>query len=208
MDLGLKDLKAIVTGGTRGIGMAIVDRLVGEGAEVAFCARDTQGVETRVAALRKTGAKVHGAAVDVSDGDSLKIWMDETTKTMGGLDIVIPNVSGMGNIVGDEGWRRGFDLDIMGTVHTVDAALPHLEKSSAPAIVVIATTAALEVFGGVRPYAAVKAALINYTSSLASVHAGQGIRANTVSPGTIYFEDGVWGQRKREAPDIFKWALE
>lgn len=208
MDLGLKDLKAIVTGGTRGIGMAIVDRLVGEGAEVAFCARDTQGVETRVAALRKTGAKVHGAAVDVSDGDSLKTWMDETTKTMGGLDIVIPNVSGMGNIVGDEGWRRGFDLDIMGTVHTVDAALPHLEKSSAPAIVVIATTAALEVFGGVRPYAAVKAALINYTSSLASVHAGQGIRANTVSPGTIYFEDGVWGQRKREAPDIFKWALE
>ena len=197
-----------MTGGTRGIGMAIVDRLVGEGAEVAFCARDTQGVETRVAALRKTGAKVHGAAVDVSDGDSLKTWMDETTKTMGGLDIVIPNVSGMGNIVGDEGWRRGFDLDIMGTVHTVDAALPHLEKSSAPAIVVIATTAALEVFGGVRPYAAVKAALINYTSSLASVHAGEGIRANTVSPGTIYFEDGVWGQRKREAPDIFKWALE
>ena len=208
MDLGLKDLRAIVTGGTRGIGMAIVDRLVAEGAEVAFCARDAGVVQQRVAELRKTGARVHGAAVDVSEGDALKTWLNEVAETMGSLDIVIPNVSGMGNIVGDEGWRRGFDLDIMGTVHTVDAALPHLEKSAAPAIVVIATTAALEVFGGVRPYAAVKAALINYTSSLASVHAGQGIRANTVSPGTIYFEDGVWGQRKREAPDIFKWALE
>ena len=73
---------------------------------------------------------------------------------------------------------------------------------------VIATTAALEAFGGVRPYAAVKAALINYTSNLATAHAGRGIRANTVSPGTIYFEDGVWGQREREAPDVFKWALE
>ena len=208
MDLGLKDLKAIVTGGTRGIGMAIVDRLVAEGAEVAFCARNAEVVKARVAELGKTGAKVHGAAVDVSEGDSLKTWLDEAAQAMGGLDIVIPNVSGMGNTLGDEGWRRGFDFDIMGTVHTVDAALPYLEKSEAPAIVVISTTAALEAFGGVRPYAAVKAALINYTSNIATAHAGQGIRANTVSPGTIYFADGVWGQREREAPDVFKWALD
>ncbi len=208
MDLGLKSLKAIVTGGTRGIGMAIVNRLVEEGVQVAFCARDANAVKSRVAELNQAGAKAHGRAVDVSHGESLKTWVDEAAQSMGGLDILIPNASALGGTLGDEGWRRGFDIDIMGTVHAVDAALPHLEKSETPAIVVIATTAALEAFGGVRPYAAVKAALINYTSNLATAHAERGIRANTVSPGTIYFEDGVWGQREREAPDVFKWALE
>ena len=207
MDLGLNGLKAVVTGGTRGIGLAIVERLAGEGAEVAFCARDADTVEARVAALRNAGARAHGGAVDVADGESLKSWVDTVAGSMGGLDILIPNVSAMGGTLGDEGWRRGFDIDIMGTVHAVDAALAYLEKSAAASIVVIATTAALEAFGGVRPYAAVKAALINYISTLATVQAERGIRANTVSPGTIFFEDGVWGQRKREAPEVFDWAL-
>ena len=207
MDLGLKGLKAVVTGGTRGIGLAIVERLAKEGAEVAFCARDAKAVETRVAALNDAGGKVHGGGVDVSDGASLMRWVDQMADTMGGLDILIPNASALGGTLGDEGWRRGFDVDIMGTVHAIDAALAHLEKSENAAIVVIATTAAVEFFGGVRPYAAVKAALITYVSNLATERAGQGIRCNTVSPGTIYFEDGVWGQREREAPEIFKWAL-
>ena len=207
MDLGLKGLRAIVTGGTRGIGLAIVQRLIDEGVEVAFCARGAQGVETQLAALNQNGPKAHGSVVDVADGEALTRWVNEAAERMGGVDILIPNVSALGGITGDEGWRRGFDIDIMGTVHAVDAALPLLEKSSAGAIVVIATPAAVEAFGGVRPYASVKAALINYVSMLATEHAGRGVRANTVCPGTIYFEDGVWGQRKREVPDVYQWAL-
>ena len=206
MDLGLDGLKALVTGGTRGIGRAIVERLVAEGAEVALCARDAAAVSALVDGLG--GGRAHGAAVDVADGDALKAWVEEAAQAMGGLDIVIPNVSALGGALGEEGWRRGFDIDIMGTVRTIDAAMPWLEKSAAAAIVVISSTAALEEFFGVRPYASVKAALVNHTSILASNLAPKGIRANTVSPGTIYFKDGVWGQREREAPDVFRIALE
>ncbi len=206
MDLGLDGLKALVTGGTRGIGRAIVERLAAEGAEVAFCARDPVAVSALVDGLG-TG-RAHGATVDVADGDALKAWVEEAAQAMGGLDIVIPNVSAMGGTLGEEGWRRGFDIDIMGTVRAIDAAMPWLEKSAAAAIVVIATTAAVEEFFGVRPYASVKAALVNHTSILATNLAPKGIRANTVSPGTIYFEDGTWGRRKREAPEAFRIALE
>lgn len=206
MDLGLDGLKALVTGGTRGIGRAIVERLAAEGAEVSFCARDAAAVSALADGLGD--GRAHGAAVDVADGDALKAWVEESAQAMGGLDVVIPNVSAMGGTLGEEGWRRGFDIDIMGTVRTIDAAMPWLEKSAAAAIVVIATTAAVEEFFGVRPYASVKAALVNHTSILATNLAPKGIRANTVSPGTIYFEDGTWGRRKREAPEAFRMALE
>jgi 3-oxoacyl-[acyl-carrier protein] reductase len=207
MDLGLQGLRALVTGGTRGIGRAIVDRLAAEGCNVALCARNPDDVAATVAALEGTGVEASGAAVDVADGAALKDWIEGAAATLGGLDIVVANVSGMGGTLGDEGWRRGFEIDIMGTVHTVEAAMPYLEKSEAASIISIASTAALESFGGVRPYNAVKAALINYTSSLSSALAGSGIRANTVSPGTIFFEDGTWGKRQREQPEIYNMAL-
>ena len=206
MDLDLDGRKALVTGGTRGIGRAIVEHLAAEGVEVAFCARDAAAVSALAGGLE--GGRAHGTAVDVADGDALKAWVEESAQAMGGLDIVIPNVSAMGGTLGEEGWRRGFDIDIMGTVRAIDAAMPWLEKSAAAAIVVIATTAAVEEFFGVRPYASVKAALVNHTSILATNLAPKGIRANTVSPGTIYFEDGTWGRRKREAPEAFRMALE
>ena len=201
MDLGLEGLKAIVTGGTRGIGRAIVERLVKEGARVAFCARNAVAVAEMESRL---GSPACGTSLDVSDGQTLKSWVNDAAAEMGGIDILVPNVSALGGTIGDEGWRRGFDIDIMGTVRAVDAALPHLESSEAGAIVVISSAAALEALVGFRPYNSVKAALISYASGLADEFAGRGIRANTVSPGTIYFSDGVWGEREREAPEFFK----
>jgi 3-oxoacyl-[acyl-carrier protein] reductase len=85
--------------------------------------------------------------------------------------------------------------------------MPALEKSDAGAIVAISSIAAVESSGSVRPYNAVKAAVIAYVSNLAGALASRNIRANCVSPGTIYFEGGVWHQRELDAPEIYKGAL-
>jgi NAD(P)-dependent dehydrogenase (short-subunit alcohol dehydrogenase family) len=137
----------------------------------------------------------------------LRAFIARAADELGGLDILVPNVSAMGTAPGEESWRAGMEVDILGTVRSVEAALPYLERSGAGAIVAISSVAAVTAFGGVRPYNAVKAALIAYIAALSVELAPKGIRANTVSPGTIYFEGGVWHQREREAPDFFKSAL-
>ena len=211
MDLGLKGRRALVTGGTRGIGRAIVARLADEGAKVAFCARDPQAVARAAADLEQSGFQVTGEAVDVANGAQLAAWVDRSEDRLGGLDIVVTNVSAVGSALGpklgDEGWQRGFDIDIMGAVHTIEAALPYLEQSDVASIVVISSIVALESLGGVRPHSAVKAALINYTSHLSTELAAKGIRANTVTPGMIYTKDGIWGQRETADPEAFQLAV-
>lgn len=208
MDLGLAGKCAIVTGGSRGIGRAIAARLLQEGCAVAICARNGDEVSRAVAALGAGAqARVIGSAADVADTAAVKRFIDDAAAALGGLDIVVANVSALGGTPDEATWRLGMEIDVLGTVRTVEAALPYLEKSAAAAIVAIASTAALEAFGGPRPYNAVKAAVINYVSSLATAMAPKKIRANTVSPGTIYFDDGVWGQRKREMPAVYESAL-
>ncbi|MBT3369737.1 MAG: SDR family oxidoreductase [Rhodospirillaceae bacterium] len=207
MDLGLKGKKAMVTGGSRGIGRAIANRLAMEGADVAICARNGNEVAEAVAALQGMGVQATGSAVDVSDSPALKAWINSAANELGGLDILVPNVSAMASVDTDEAWQTAFEIDIMGTIHTVQAALPHLEKSEAGAIVTINSVAALQYFGGVRPYNTLKAALVNHMSNLAHELAPKGIRVNSVSPGTIYFKGGVWHTREVETPEIYKGAL-
>ncbi len=197
----------MITGGSRGIGRAIANRLAMEGADVAICARNGDEVAEAVAALQGMGVQATGSAVDVSDGPALKAWIDSAANELGGLDILVPNVSAMAGEHTEEAWRGAFEIDIMGTINTVDAALPYLEKSDAGAIVTINSVAALQYFGGVRPYNTLKAALVNHMSNLAHQLAPKGIRVNSVSPGTIYFKGGVWHTREVETPEIYKGAL-
>ena len=192
MDLGLEGKKAIVTGGTRGIGRAIANLLVEEGCDIGLCARGVPGVEEAVAAFKRRGATAHGSAVDVADGPALKAFIEKTAAALGGLDIFVSNVSALGTSNDEESWRRGFEIDIMGTVRGCEAAVPLLEQSGAGAIVVVGTTAAVEVVGPRRSYSAVKAALVPYVNSLALNLAPKNVRANLVSTGTIYFTGGVW----------------
>jgi 3-oxoacyl-[acyl-carrier protein] reductase len=211
VDLQLKGKKALVTGGTRGIGRAIANRLATEGADVAVCARDGEAVAETVAALQGMGVGATGAAVDVGDQAALKAWIDSAAGELGGLDVLVANVSAMATTNTEEDWRAAFEIDLMATIHTIEAALPHLEKSAAAyataSVVAINSVGALQFFGGVRPYNTMKAALLNHISNLAHAYAAKGLRFNSVSPGTIYFEGGVWHRREVETPEIYQGAL-
>jgi NAD(P)-dependent dehydrogenase (short-subunit alcohol dehydrogenase family) len=206
MDLGLKGRKALVTGGTRGIGRAIVDMLAGEGCDVALCARDEAQVKEAVEATKAAGVNATGAAVDVADDKAVTAWIDAAAKELGGLDICIANVSALAPGLTRDDWEAAYRIDMMATVSTMEAVLPHVSKSDAGALVAISSISGLEA-PTPRPYGAMKAALIHYMSGLSRQLAPQGIRANSVSPGTIYFEGGVWNKRELEQPEIYKGAL-
>lgn len=209
MDLELAGKRALVSGGSRGIGRAVALRLAQEGCHVAICARGGETLGETVEALKSCGVAASGGSVDARDGGALRQWVDDSADQLGGVDIIVPNVSALvdSQAPDEDSWRAGFEIDILATVRMVDAAMPFLESSDGAAIVAISSAAAVESFGGVRPYNSVKAAVINYISNLANTLAPEGVRANTVSPGTIYFEGGVWHDRERDVPEIFKMAL-
>jgi 3-oxoacyl-[acyl-carrier protein] reductase len=207
MDLGLKGLKAVVTGGTKGIGRAIAQTLAAEGAHVALCARNADEVAKTVAEFSGYGVKVFGRAVDVGDGPALQAWVAEADKALGGIDIVVANVSALAIENNEDGWRRGFEVDMMGTVRLVNAAMPSLERSANAAIVTISSVSGREIDFAAGPYGAFKAAIVHYTQGLAYHLAAKRIRANTVSPGNTYFAGGVWNQIEHGNPELYQQAL-
>lgn len=207
MDLGLKGLNAIVTGGTRGIGRAIAETLAREGANVAICARKADEVTEAEAALAALGVKAVGRVVDVSDGPALAAFVSEAAQAFGGVDIVVANVSALAIGQDEASWQKEFETDMMGTVRLVNAAMPFLEASKAGSIVTISSVSGREIDFAAGPYGTFKAAIIHYTQGLAFQLAGKGIRANTVSPGNTYFKGGVWEQIEHGNPELFKTAL-
>jgi 3-oxoacyl-[acyl-carrier protein] reductase len=207
MDLGLKGLRAVVTGGTKGIGRAAADILAKEGASVGICARNADEVKATVKELKARGVDAFGADIDVANKATLQKFIADSAAALGGLDILVPNVSALAAQDVEESWGKAFDVDMMHTVNAVNAALPYLEKSEHPSIVIISSVSGREVDFAGPAYGAMKAALIHYAQKLAYQHAPKMIRVNSVSPGNTYFDGGFWQTAEKNLPDLYKYAL-
>ena len=202
MDLQLTGRKALISGASRGIGRAIAIELAREGCDLALCAR---GAEPLEALAKELGGTVYTQAVDVSDEQAVAGFVDAAAEQLSGLDIVVSNVSA-GGLKGPDQWRLSFEADLMAFVRMVEAAVPHLERSDAAAIVAIGTTSAFDTLPptSANSYAALKAAVLEHASGLGHALARKGIRVNTVSPGPVDFPGGAWDKLHEGRPEFYE----
>jgi len=207
MDLKIQGKTAIVTGGTKGIGRAIVESFAREGANVAFCARNAQEVADTEKAIADLGVTAKGTALDVGDDHALKAWVASTAQEFGGIDMAVANVSALAIPDTDENWETSFRVDLMGTVNLVKAVLPYLEASSVKSVLAISSVSGREADFASGPYGTMKTAIIGYMAGVALQTAEKGIRANTVSPGNTYFPGGVWENIEDGNPELYSFAM-
>jgi 3-oxoacyl-[acyl-carrier protein] reductase len=149
-------------------------------------------VKQTVEELQAAGVEAFGSALNARDADAYRAWLAQACTELGGLDILVASLSAGGGMDSERNWYKNFEIDLMGAVRAVETVLPHLKKSDAASIVIVATMAASETFVGPMAYNAMKAALLTYSKQLSQAVAKRGIRVNAISPGPTTFEGSAW----------------
>ena len=202
-----RDYRVVVAGGSKGIGRSIALAFAEAGAAVSVCARGQAALDEVRHEIAAHGVTAHTKSCDLADAASIESYIHDAADALGGIDVLVNNASGYGFSDDDAGWLAGFNVDLMAAVRASRHALPHLRKSSHGSILHTSSIAAFH--PGVRgpAYAAVKAALNQYTTSQALQLAEHRIRVNAIAPGSIEFPDGLWDRRKSEAPELYQRTL-
>ncbi|MDX2201638.1 MAG: SDR family NAD(P)-dependent oxidoreductase [Hyphomicrobiaceae bacterium] len=207
MQIKLEGKRVLVAGGSKGIGRAIALACADAGASVSICARGATALEATRGEIAARGGVAHAAACDLADREAIAGYVASAAAALGGIDILVNNASGFGASDDEAGWAAGLNVDVMATVRASHAALPHLEKAGGGAILNISSISGYAASARSAPYAAVKAALINYTMSQALMLAPKRIRVNAVAPGSIEFPGGMWAERKTSNPGLYDAIL-
>jgi 3-oxoacyl-[acyl-carrier protein] reductase len=198
--------RVLVAGGSKGIGRSIALGFAKQGAAVSICARGAQALDATRQEIAALGVPAHAMPTDLADADAVASWVEGAAAALGGVDVLVNNASGFGARDTEEDWARGLNVDVMATVRASRAAAPYL-RTAKGCIVNVSS------ISGFRPslrspaYAAVKALLINYTSSQAAAFAQEGVRVNAVAPGSIEFPGGSWEARRTSDPALYDRIL-
>jgi 3-oxoacyl-[acyl-carrier protein] reductase len=207
MDLGLRGKSAVVTGASAGIGRAIALRLAEEGAAVAICARREPVLREAEAQLRTLSVPVYAAVCDVANAEALDEFLDAVRAELGRVDILVNNPSGLSLVDDEAAWQSTLNVDVMAAVRASWKVAPWMAGAGGGVIVHISSIAGLEATGFPPAYCAAKAALVSHAKSLAVALAPQHIRVNSVAPGSIEFEGGLWAAARENNPEFYNAVL-
>ncbi|HEY3683640.1 MAG TPA: SDR family oxidoreductase [Streptosporangiaceae bacterium] len=202
MDLGLGGKRALITGGSAGIGLGIARGLIAEGAAVAICGRDPDRLESAVSDLRG-GGTAYGFTTDVTDPAALARTVQAGADAFGGLDLVVANAGGStgGDLLDStpEDWADTFAINVLHAANLIRAATPHLERGGGAALIIASITGWK--VGPKSSYGAAKAAEIHLAAALGAELGPRGIRVNALSPGSVLFPGGGWARFGEANPE-------
>lgn len=207
MSFDFKGKRVVVAGGSKGIGRSIALGFAQAGAKLSICARGETALRKAQDELSAFGAEAHAASCDLGVEADVRGYVAAAAAALGGIDVLINNASGFGQSDDEEGWAASLNVDLMATVRASQVAIPFLLQNPGSSIVNISSIAGYRPTTRSVPYAAVKAAVIQYTQSQAAGLARQGVRVNCVAPGSVEFADGVWEQRQTDNPDLYNRTL-